>query len=139
MAKYQSFKHPKINLNQNYQLRITNLNKSVMKIKKGDKVKILAGKDKGKIGKVLQIFQSSNRASIEGLNLLIKHMRPRKKGEKGQRIEFPAPLDLSNVILVCPACDKPTRVGYKYIEVIKNEIKQKKKVRVCKKCQQVID
>jgi large subunit ribosomal protein L24 len=110
-----------------------------MKIKKGDKVKILAGKDKGKIGKVLQIFESNNRASIEGLNLLIKHMRPRKKGEKGQRIEFPAPMDLSNVILVCSACDKPTRVGYKYIEVVKNEIKQKKKVRVCKKCKQVID
>jgi len=110
-----------------------------MKIKKGDKVKILAGKDKGKIGKVLQIFESNNRASIEGLNLLIKHMRPRKKGEKGQRIEFPAPMDLSNVILVCSACDKPTRVGYKYMEVVKNEIKQKKKVRVCKKCKQVID
>jgi len=110
-----------------------------MKIKKGDKVKILAGKDKGKIGKVLQIFQSNNRASIEGLNLLIKHMRPRKKGEKGQRIEFPAPMNLSNVMLVCSACDKPTRVGYKYIEVVKNEAKEKKKVRVCKKCQQVIE
>lgn len=110
-----------------------------MKIKKGDKVKILAGKDKGKTGKILQIFQSSNRASIEGLNLLVKHMRPRKQGEKGQRIEFPAPLDLSNVILVCPVCDKPTRVGYKYIEIMKNEIKQKKKARVCKKCQQAID
>jgi len=110
-----------------------------MKIKKGDKVKILAGKDKGKTGKVLQIFSSSNRASIEGLNLLIKHMRPRKQGEKGQRIEFPAPLDLSNVILVCSACDRPTRVGYKYIEIVKNDIKQKKKVRICKKCQQVIN
>ena len=110
-----------------------------MKIKKGDKVKILAGKDKGKTGKVLQVFPSKNRVSIEGLNLLIKHMRPRKQGEKGQRIEFPAPLDLSNVILVCKACDKPTRVGYKYIEVMKNEVKQKQKVRVCKKCKQVID
>lgn len=110
-----------------------------MKIKKGDKVKILAGKDKGKIGKVLQIFPSANRASIEGLNLLIKHMRPRKKGEQGQRIEFPAPLDLSNVILVCPACDRPTRVGYKYMEVMKNEVKQKKKVRFCKKCKQVME
>lgn len=110
-----------------------------MKIKKGDKVKLLAGKDKGKIGKVLQVFESENRASIEGLNLLIKHMRPRKNGEKGQRIEFPAPLDLSNVILVCRACDRPTRVGYKYIETAKEGIKQKKKVRVCKKCQQVIE
>ncbi|MDD4900493.1 MAG: 50S ribosomal protein L24 [Patescibacteria group bacterium] len=110
-----------------------------MKIKKGDKVKILAGKDKGKTGKVLQVFPLGNRASIEGLNLLIKHMRPRKQGEKGQRIEFPAPLDLSNVILVCKACDRPTRVGYKYIEVVKNEVKHKKKVRVCKKCKQAID
>src|SRR3989338_7655315 len=101
-----------------------------MKIKKGDKVKILAGKDKGKIGKVLQVFQSANRAGIEGLNLLIKNMRPRKQGEKGQRIEFPAPLNLSNVMLVCPKCDRPTRVAYKYLEVIKNDIKQKKKVRV---------
>jgi large subunit ribosomal protein L24 len=110
-----------------------------MKIKKGDKVKILTGKDKGKIGKVLQIFESANRASIEGLNLLIKHMRPRKQGEKGQRIEFPAPINLSNVILVCSKCDKPTRVAYKYLEVIKNDIKRKKKVRICKKCKQVID
>jgi len=110
-----------------------------MKIKRGDKVKILAGKDQGKTGKVLQIFSSVNRASIEGLNLLIKHMRPRKRGEKGQRIEFPAPLDLSNIMLVCPACDKPARVGYKYVEVLKNDVKVKKKSRVCKKCKQVID
>ncbi len=110
-----------------------------MKIKKGDKVKILAGKDNGKIGKVLQVFGSANRASIEGLNLLIKHMRPRKQGEKGQRIEFPAPINLSNVMLVCPKCDRPTRVAYKYLEVIKNDVKQKKKVRLCKKCKQVMD
>ena len=128
-----------------------------MKIKKGDKVKILAGKDKGKTGKVLQVFPSRHRVSIEGLNLLIKHMRPRKQGEKGQRIEFPAPLDLSNLMLVCPKCGKLTRVGYKYIEVFKSRTpdlekssqsdkeklekkkKKKKKVRVCKKCKQVID
>ena len=124
-----------------------------MKIKKGDKVKILIGKDKGKIGKVLQVFSSRNRASIEGLNLLIKHMRPKKRGEKGQRIEFPAPMDLSNLMLVCPKCNKPTRIGYKYREVIKGSPvssqpkaeqtvqtkKKKKKVRVCKKCKQVID
>ena len=110
-----------------------------MNIKKGDKVKILAGKDRGKTGKVLQIFESANRASIEGLNLLVKHMRPRKQGEKGQRIEFPAPINLSNVMLVCPKCDKPTRIASKYLEVTKNDVKQKKKVRVCKKCKQVID
>lgn len=118
-----------------------------MKIKKGDKVKILAGKDKGKIGKVLQVFASRERASVEGLNLLIKHMRPRKEGEKGQRIEFPAPMNISNLILVCPKCNKPTRVGYDYIQVAsaaninaeKNLKKKKKKIRVCQKCKQSID
>ena len=118
-----------------------------MKIKKGDKVKILVGKDKNKTGKVLQVFPSRNRASVEGLNLLIKHMRPRKQGEKGQRIEFPAPMDLSNIMLVCPKCNKPSKVGYKYLEIktdsisaslVKDKVK-KKKVRVCKKCKQVID
>ncbi|MEK7203139.1 MAG: 50S ribosomal protein L24 [Patescibacteria group bacterium] len=110
-----------------------------MTIKKNDKVKVLAGKDKGKTGKVLQIFVEKNRASVEGLNLLIKHMRPRKQGEKGQRIEFPAPMNLSNLILVCPKCDKLTRVGHKNIEVVKNELKIKQKIRLCKKCQQQID
>lgn len=118
-----------------------------MKIKKGDKVKILVGKDKNKTGKVLQVFPSRNRVSVEGLNLLIKHMRPRKQGEKGQRIEFPAPMDLSNIMLVCPKCNKPSKVGYKYLEIkigstsaslVKDKVK-KKKVRVCKKCKQVID
>jgi len=112
-----------------------------MKIKKGDKVKILAGKDKGKTGKVMQVFMSRNRASIEGLNLLIKHMRPRRQGEKGQRIEFPAPLNLSNIILVCPKCGRPARTGYKYLKIVKQENKKitKQKVRTCKKCKQVID
>lgn len=110
-----------------------------MTIKRGDKVEILAGKDKGKRGKVLQIFVEKNRASIEGLNLLIKHMRPSKKGEKGQRIEFPAPINISNLILVCPKCDKLTRVSYKNIEVVKNEQKIKQKIRMCKKCQQSIE
>jgi len=110
-----------------------------MKIKKGDKVKILSGKDKGKTGKVLQVFPSRNKASIEGLNLLIKHMRPKKQGEKGQRIEFPAPMDLSNVILDCPKCGRPTRVAYKYLDITKGDKKTKKKTRVCKKCKQIID
>ena len=57
-----------------------------MKIKRGDKIKILTGKDKGKTGKVLQIFKQENKVSVEDLNLLIKHLRPRRQGEKGQRI-----------------------------------------------------
>jgi len=109
-----------------------------MKIKKNDKVQIIAGKDNGKIGKVLQVFPEVSRISVEGLNLLIKHLRPRKEGEKGQRIEFPAPLNASNLMLVCPKCDKPTRVGYMISET-SGENSKKSKVRVCKKCKQVID
>jgi large subunit ribosomal protein L24 len=107
-----------------------------MIIKKGDKVKILAGKDKGKTGKVLQVFVDKERASIEGLNLLIKHMRPRQQGEKGQRIEFPAPMHISNLMLICPKCGKPARIGYK---IVKNEKGKNRKYRECKKCKQTID
>jgi len=69
------------------------------------------------------------------LNLLIKHMRPRRDGDKGQRIEFPSPIDTSNVMLVCPKCDKVTRVAHKIIEVSG----KKRKTRECKKCKQTID
>lgn len=110
-----------------------------MKIKKGDKVKIITGKDKGKTGKVLQVFKPKNLVSVEGLNLLIKHLRPRKQGEKGQRIEFPAPLDMSNVVLICPKCDRPTMVKSKYVETGAEGDKKIKKFRSCKKCGQTID
>ena len=110
-----------------------------MKIKKNDKVKILAGKDKGKTAKVLQVFIDRKKASVEGLNLLIKHIRPRREGEKGQRVEFPAPMAMSNLMLVCPKCGKTTRVGHKYIEENKEEKTKKKKIRYCKKCQASID
>lgn len=106
-----------------------------MNIKKNDKVKILSGKDKGKTGKVLQVLARYERVSVEGLNLAIKHMRPRRQGEKGQRIEFPAPLHISNLMLVCPKCGKPTRVEYKVLDIAG----KKKKVRTCKKCKQNID
>lgn len=102
-----------------------------MKIKKGDKVKIISGKDRGKEGKILQVLRDKNKVVVEGLNLLIKHVRPRRAGEKGQRIQFPAPLDISNVMLICPKCNKQIRVGYKILE-------NNKKVRVCKKCKEII-
>ena len=107
-----------------------------MNIKKNDKVKILAGKDKGKSGKVLQVLPSENKASIEGLNLAVKHMRPNRNGEKGQRIEFPAFMKADNLALVCPKCGKATRVGHK---TVKTEGKAAKKFRVCKKCQEIIE
>ncbi len=108
-----------------------------MNIKKNDQVTIIAGKDKGKTGKVLQIFADVNRASVDGLNLLIKHMRPRRQGEKGQRIEFAAPMNISNMMLVCPKCNKATRVGHEFLKAADG--KKGTKVRVCKKCKATID
>ena len=111
-----------------------------MKIKKNDKVKILSGKDKGKIGKVLQVLPPSSwrpaKASVEGLNLSIKHLRPRRNDEKGQRIEFPAFMNISNLALVCEKCGRASRVGFK---TIKTEGQKPKKSRVCKKCQEIIE
>jgi len=101
-----------------------------MKIKSGDKVKMLAGKDKGKTGKVLQVMPQDRKVVVEGLNLLIKHQRARKGGEKGQRIQFPAAVPVARVSLVCPKCGQVARVGYKIIEG--------KKARSCKKCQEII-
>jgi large subunit ribosomal protein L24 len=108
-----------------------------MNIRKNDQVKIIAGKDKGKSGKVIQVFTDTGRVSVEGCNLLIKHLRPRQNGEKGQRIEFAAPLNLSNLMLICPKCNKPTRIGHLYIT--REDGKKGSKVRVCTKCKVAID
>ena len=97
-----------------------------MRIKKGDQIQIIAGKDKGKTGKVLRVVPEKLRVVVEGLNLAKKHMKPKKGGEKGQRIEVPMSLSISNVMLVCPKCGKISRIGFK---VSKDE-----KTRVCKKC-----
>ncbi|MDX9893137.1 MAG: 50S ribosomal protein L24 [Patescibacteria group bacterium] len=102
-----------------------------MNIKKGDKVKVLTGKDKGKVGKVLQVFNKKDKVSVEGANLLYKNMRPKKQGEKGQRIQFPAAVKVSNLALVCPKCGKTTRVAYQILD-------NNKKVRICKKCKEII-
>ena len=97
-----------------------------MKIKKGDNVKILSGKDRGKAGKVSRVLPDAGKALVEGLNLVKKHIRPRKQGEKGQRVSVPAAIDISSLMLVCPKCSKATRVGFK--------ISEKNKFRICKKC-----
>lgn len=97
-----------------------------MKIKTGDNVKVMAGKDRGKTGKVIQVFQKDNKVVVEKVNILVKHIRSRQQGQSGQRIELPAPLSMSNVQIICPSCSKPTRVGY--------EGSKKDKKRVCRKC-----
>lgn len=98
-----------------------------MKIKKGDIVKMMAGKDSGKTGKVVQSFPKEEKIIVEGLNMVKKHARPRRQGEKGQRVEVPRKIEISNAMLVCPKCSKTSRVGYKLVDG--------KKQRICKKCQ----
>jgi large subunit ribosomal protein L24 len=107
------------------------------KLKSGDRVKVLAGKDKGKKGKILQIFAEKNRASVEGINLAVKYLKPRKQGEKGQKIEFPAALNISNLMLLCPKCNKAARLHSKFIA--KAGDKKSNKVRICSKCKELID
>lgn len=101
-----------------------------MKIKKGDTVLITSGKDKGRKGKVLGAFPEEGRILIEGINLRKKHQRPKKSGEKGQIVEMPGPIHISNVKLICSKCGKATRIKYK--------ITEGKKHRICKKCGQEI-
>jgi len=101
-----------------------------MKIKTGDTILIITGKDREKTGKVSEVFPKENKIIVEGLNIMKKHVRPKKEGEKGQVVEMPRAVDVSNVKLICPKCKKPTRVGYRILE--------KNKVRICKKCLQEI-
>ena len=97
-----------------------------MKILKGDIVKIISGKDRGKTGTVLRALPAADKIIIDGLNLVKKHSRPRKQGEKGQMVSVPRPLGVSKVMLVCASCKEPTRVG--------SRMDGSRKVRYCKKC-----
>ena len=98
-----------------------------MKIKKQDTVLIISGKDKGKKGKIIQTLPDKQKVTVENINLKKKNVKARKSGEKGQIVEFPAPVNVSNVMLVCSKCLKPTRIGFL--------VSGKKKTRICKKCQ----
>ncbi len=98
------------------------------KIKTGDKVRIIAGKDKGKEGKVIQVFPKLQKVVVEGLNLATRHLRSQRQGQAGQKIQFPAPIHISNVKFVSPKSGKTGRVGTKVLEVEGN----KKKIRVLK-------
>lgn len=84
-----------------------------MKIKKGDTIQVMAGKDRGKQGEVLRVFPALDRVLVKGVNLIKRHVRPSREGAKGERVEKEAPLHVSNVMLLCPHTNKPTRIGYK--------------------------
>lgn len=101
-----------------------------MKVKKGDNVLIISGKDKGKTGKIIKSVPKELRVLVEGANLKKRHVRPRREGEKGQIVEVPGLLNVSNIKVICSKCGKATRVGYR--------IEKEKKYRICKKCKQEI-
>ena len=105
---------------------------SGLKIKKGDTVKVIAGKDKGKQGEVLRALPQRNRVVVEKVNIAKKAMRPTQQNPQGGISSIEMPLHVSNVMLVCPSCNQPTRVGYRFND-------EGKKVRVCKKCGKDID
>ena len=106
-----------------------------LNVKKGDTVVVISGKDKGKQGKILRAAPKDERVVVQGANMITKHVKPRRQGEAGGRIEQEGTLHVSNVKLVCPKCNKPTRVGY---QLVADGDKQKK-VRVCKECGKVMD
>ena len=103
-----------------------------LKIKKDDKVKVLTGKDKGKIGKVLKVVKKTNRVVVENINVVKVHQRPTQGNPQGGIVEKSMPVDISNLMIMCNSCVKPTRIGMKQLE-------GGKRVRVCKKCNEQID
>ncbi|MDI6689196.1 MAG: 50S ribosomal protein L24 [Actinomycetota bacterium] len=103
-----------------------------LKARKGDKVLVIAGKDKGKKGKVLVALPKRERVIVEGVNVVKRHTRPTQRNPQGGIIEKESAIHVSNVQLICPNCGQPTRIG-------KREISEGKRVRICKKCGQDID
>ncbi|MFK5705501.1 MULTISPECIES: 50S ribosomal protein L24 [Ligilactobacillus] len=102
-----------------------------MFVKKNDKVKVIAGKDKGTEGVVEQVIPAANRVVVKGVNIVKKHQKPSNANPNGGIIEVEAPIDASNVMLIDPKDGKPTRVGYKVVDG--------KKVRVSKKSGETLD
>ena len=101
-------------------------------VKKDDTVVILAGKDKGKTGKVLRVLPEKQRVLVENLNIIKRHTRPTQANNEGGILEREASIDISNVQLVCSSCSKPARTGQRVLE-------DGSKVRFCKKCNEVVD
>jgi large subunit ribosomal protein L24 len=99
---------------------------SSLNVHRGDRVKVITGKDKGKEGKVLRAFPEKQRVVVEGVNKIKKHTRPTQKHPQGGILEIEGTIHSSNVMLVCPSCAEPTRVGYKREGGVR--------LRVCKKC-----
>ena len=102
-----------------------------MEIKKGDNVVVLTGKDKGKKGAVIEVHPADNRVVVDGVNLAIKHMKPRGANQPGGKVNRPAAIDVSNVMIICPECGNPTKIAHEKVAG--------KNARKCTKCGALID
>ncbi|MBF0337657.1 MAG: 50S ribosomal protein L24 [Nitrospirae bacterium] len=103
-----------------------------LSIKKEDTVVVLTGSEAGKKGRVIRVIPKKASAIVENTNMIKKHMKPNKQYTQGGIIEKEAPIDLSKLMLICPRCSKPTRIGNQILD-------SGKKIRLCKKCKEVID
>jgi len=101
-------------------------------VKKEDMVLVLAGKDKGKSGRLQRIISDKDRVVVENLNMIKRHTKPSQANQDGGIVEKEAPMAISNVMLLCPACQKPARTGYRTLE-------DGSKARFCKKCNEIVD
>lgn len=101
-----------------------------MKLTKGDEVKVVAGKDKGKTGKLEKVLPKANMVLIANVNEYKKHIKARMQGQASEIVTITKPLPVANVALICPNCKKQTRVGY--------EVKGDDKIRICRKCKKAL-
>ena len=97
-----------------------------MKLKTGDNIVVISGKDRGRKGKIIRVFPKAGEVVVEGMNIRKKHVRAKQQGQKGQVVQMPAPFSASNTMIFCDTCKKGVRVGYK--------MEEKQKLRICKKC-----
>jgi len=101
-----------------------------MKLKTGDNVVVISGKDRGRKGKIIRVFPKTGKVVVEGMNIRKKHVRAKQQGQKGQVAQMPTAFSASNAMIFCETCKKGVRVGYK--------VQENKKLRVCKKCKVVL-
>ena len=99
-----------------------------MKFRKGDQVKVVIGKDKGKTGKIEKVFPKENTVLVAGINMYKKHVKPGDPRKPAGIIDIVKPVSSAKVLLVCPKCSKVTRIGYRF--------EDSKKIRICRKCEQ---
>lgn len=104
----------------------------MLKVKKGDVVKVISGNDRGKRGEVMKVLRESERLIVKGVNIITRHQRPTARQREGGIIEREGTINISNVLVICPACDRPTRIGFRLSET-------GEKLRVCKQCQETFE